>query len=74
MAGYRRVLADSLNPPAITELDASAGGHLPPSTLLDARVYFADVKNPTTATADTAKGHDIQVSIRFAAPPALSYV
>uniref|UniRef100_A0ACD5Z6R7 Uncharacterized protein n=1 Tax=Avena sativa TaxID=4498 RepID=A0ACD5Z6R7_AVESA len=73
MSGSSSVIAGSSNPPAITELDASQG--LPPSILLDARAYFADRKNSTTATLDTGKaGRGIQVSICFAAPPALSYV
>ncbi|KAM0828208.1 hypothetical protein ACQ4PT_067709 [Festuca glaucescens] len=72
MSRSSSIVAGSLNPPAITELDASEG--LPPSILLQARVYFADRKNSTMATGHTGKGHDIQVSICFADPPALSYM
>ncbi|KAM0863484.1 hypothetical protein ACQ4PT_044560 [Festuca glaucescens] len=71
-SGSNSMIAGSLNPPAITELDASAG--LPPSILLESRAYFADRKNSTTATLDTGNGRGIQVSICFADPPTLSYV
>jgi hypothetical protein len=69
-SGFRSGIAP--NPPAIPEMNTSES--LPPSILLEARLYFADRKNPTTATASTGEGHDIQVSICLAAPPALSYV
>ncbi|KAM0857793.1 hypothetical protein ACQ4PT_048250 [Festuca glaucescens] len=72
MIGSSSIIARSLNPPAITELDASESSL--PSILLDARVYFVDRKNSSTATLDTGKGRGLQVSICFADPPALSYV
>jgi len=65
-------IAACLNPPTVTELDASEG--LPPWIILDTRVYLAHRDNSTTAEAVTSKGHPFKVSICFADPPALSYV
>ena len=73
MSESNPMLVDSLQPPSIPELHASAGD-LPGRILLATRVYFDRGDESTRAEAATSKGQKVEISIRFAAPPDLSYV